>query len=228
MSWTCEQVEARLGEYVDGLLSAAERAEFETHARGCKQCAPLVSSVASLVNGLHGLELVEEPAWLAGRILDRTLGPRKAKWSWGGVSGWFGWLVQPKLAYGAASVAITVAVLLSTLGFSWRKPKLADLNPVNAYRTANRQSHLVYARGAKFVSDLRVVYEIQTRLRPENDVQGEPQNAPQRNTNPHTPPGVSNGPDQNRPRQQNRANDLAPHYVVLASTLACVSERSLR
>ena len=228
MSWTCEQIEARLGEYVDGLLNPAERAEFETHARGCGQCAPLVASVTSLVQDLHGLELVEEPAWLTSRILDRTLGPRKTKSSWVDFSGWFNWFLQPRLAYGAASVAITLAVLLSALGFSWRKPKLADLSPANLYRAANRETHLLYARGAKFVSDLRVVYEIQTRLRPESEGQTEPQSAPEHDTKPHTPPGVSNGPDANRPRQQNRANDLAPHYVVLASTLAGVSERSLR
>jgi hypothetical protein len=42
-------------------------------------------------------------------------------------------------------------------------------------RTANRQAHLTYARGAKFVNDLRVVYEIQSRL----GSQPEPQSAPQ-------------------------------------------------
>src|SRR5271157_3726988 len=111
MNWTCEQVEARLGEYLDGALSAAERAELEAHARGCGQCAPLVSSVASLVKSLHGLEMVEEPPLLVSGILDRTLGPRKAKRSWRSVFGWFDWMMQPRMAYGAVSVAVTVGVL---------------------------------------------------------------------------------------------------------------------
>lgn len=226
MNWTCEQVEVRLGEYLDGLLSPAERAELEAHARVCGQCAPLVSSVASLVASLHNLELIEEPPQLVSSILDRTLGPRKTKRSWQSVLGWFDWMLQPRLAYGAASVAVTLAVLLSSLGFSWHKPRLADLSPVNLYRSANRQSHLVYARGAKFVSDLRVVYEIQTRLSPKDDAPGAPGMAPDRGTDPRTP-GITHGPDADRPRQQNRANDLASPYVVLASVLAPASERSL-
>ena len=34
-----------------------------------------------------------------------------------------------RLAYGALSVAGTIAILLTTLGFSFTKPKLADLTP---------------------------------------------------------------------------------------------------
>ena len=45
-------------------------------------------------------------------------------------------------------------------------------------RSANRQAHLAYARGAKFVNDLRVVYEIQSRLQPEQEPANSPVVAP--------------------------------------------------
>ncbi len=228
MAWTCEQTEARLSEYLDGLLGAQERADFDAHMQGCMRCAPLIARVASMVVELRGLEMVEEPPHLVGAILDKTIGPRRAaKPSWRGVSGWFGSLLQPKLAYGAATIAVTFAVILSSLGFNWRKPKLADLHPVNLYRAADREAHLVYARGAKFVGDLRVVYEIQSRLRPEQDVAA-PEATPTRDTAPKTAPGVTHGPETNYPRQQNRAKDVGPAFAVLASALPSAGERSLR
>jgi anti-sigma factor RsiW len=225
MAWTCEQTEARLSEYLDGLLGAAERSDFDAHMKACLRCAPQVARVASLVVELRNLEPVPEPPQLVGAILDKTIGPRRAaEQSRRSALGWFSWLLQPKLAYGAASIAFTFVVVLTSLGFNWRKPKLADLNPVNLYRAADRQAHLVYARGAKFMSDMRVVYEIQSRLRPEPDVTPEVQ--PSRDTG--TPPGSSRGPESNHPRQQNRANDLGPIFTVLASALPRAGERSLR
>jgi anti-sigma factor RsiW len=225
MAWTCEQTEARLSEYLDGLLGAPERSELDAHMQSCLRCAPLVARVASMVVELRNLELVPEPAQLVGAILDKTIGPRRAaEQSRRAALGWFNWLLQAKLAYGAASVAFTFVVVLTSLGFNWRKPKLADLHPVNLYHTADRRAHLIYARGAKFVSDMRVVYEIQSRLRPEPDVAPEVQ--PSRDTG--TPPGSSHGPESNRPRQQNRANDLGPTFTVLASALPSAGERSLR
>lgn len=228
MTWTCEQIEARLSEYVDGLLSAQDRADFDAHMQGCLRCAPLVARVASMVVELRGLEMVEEPPQLVNAILDKTLGPRReTQRRWRGAFGSLGWLLQPKLAYGAASVAVTLAVVLTSLGFNWRKPKLADLHPVNLYRAADRQAHLIYARGAKFIGDLRVVYEIQSRLRPEAEVAA-PEGRPAPDATPGLSPGSSQGPESDRPRQQNRANDLGPAFTVLASALPSAGERSLR
>ena len=221
--WSCELIEGRLSEYLDRLLVAAELRAFEAHVASCPRCAPLVKSVAGLVAGLHHLEPLEAPPRLAYDILDRTLGPRdKEK----GVRAWLGWLRpvwQPRFAYGALSLILTLAVLFPALGVEWRKPKLADLNPVNMYRAVDRRAHLVYARGSKFVSDLRVVYEIQSRLRPEP----EPQPVPAQKPTPGQPPGQSNGPDTKSPRELNRAKDRAGEFTVLACILAAAPSRSL-
>ncbi|MDE3109956.1 MAG: hypothetical protein KGL02_08445, partial [Acidobacteriota bacterium] len=45
-----------------------------------------------------------------------------------------------------------------------RNMQPSDLNPANWVREGNRQAHLTYARGEKFVNDLRVVYEIRAML----------------------------------------------------------------
>ncbi len=217
MNWTCELIEAHLSDYLDRLLEAGERSAFEAHAAACPRCAPLVKSVQSLVTGLHRLEPIEAPPRLAVSILDQTLGPRAKK---EGFRAWLAWLQpvwQPRFVYGAVSVLVTLAVLLQALGVQWRKPAMADLNPVNIYRGADRRAHLVYARGVKFVTDLRVVYEIQSRLRPEAEPQPAPQQKPA--------PGQSTGPEQKSPRELNRANENRD-LSVLACAMGALPARS--
>lgn len=218
MNWNCEQVEASLSDYLDRLLAAEERRGFEAHVRGCAHCTPLVARVAGLVRAMHGLEPVEPPMGLERRILDATLGPRTQKQSW---RAWFGWarfVWQPKFAYGALTLIITAAVISQAVGIQWRKPTLADLNPVNMYRTADRNVHLLYARGTRFLTDLRVVYEIQSRLRPETEQQPAPE--------PKKDPGHSSVPDDNPPRKMNRAR--IPELETVASVLGVMPGRSLR
>src|SRR2546427_11902356 len=108
MSWTCEQVEASLSEYLDGLLGEGARYEFDAHANHCDRCGPLVARVSGVVSGLHRLELLEEPPELASIILDKTLGPRKQKLSWRSALKWLRLLSQPRFAYIAVRTAITL------------------------------------------------------------------------------------------------------------------------
>lgn len=223
MNWTCEQIEASLSEYLDGLLDAGARANFEAHTKECARCAPLVAQFARIIGALRQLEMLAEPPGLADRILEKTLGRRARKAKGNGLLDWFQPLLRPQFAYGAVSVLVTFGMLFSALGVDWRKPKLAELNPVNAFRAADREAHLVYAHGAKFFSDLRVVYEIQSRLRPETD----PQTPPESNPQPANPvaPGSTNGPQKN-PRGLNRVKQFS-QGAVLASALSRVPERSL-
>ncbi len=166
MSWDCPQIEERLSDYLDNLLSADERAEFERHSRECARCNPLVARVGGIVRRVQSLEPIETPARLISSILDKTLGPRASQHGWQRWLTWATTLLQPRFAIGLATAAASLVILLYAAGLNPMKLRKADLNPVNIYRSANRQSHLVYARGVKYVNDLRVVYEIQSRLRP--------------------------------------------------------------
>jgi len=135
---------------------------------------------------------------------------------------------SPKFAYGTASVLATFVILIGASGFSVRKPKMADLRPANLYRTADRQVHLVYARSVKYVSDLRVVYEIQSRLRSDqNDLQSAPEESLPKPV-PDKNPGQTDDQKPAQPRQQNRANELARGLEVLAAECPVFYERSLR
>src|SRR5712675_732679 len=202
MSWTCEQTEARLSDYLDGVLNPAELAEFTAHVPSCARCAPLVASVSDLLSGLHAMEQIAEPPRLAYSILDKTLGPREAVTGWRAMLAWIRGAASVRFAYGALSVAATLIIVVTASGFNWRHPKLTDLKPTAIYLNANRTAHLAYGRSATFVSDLRA--------NPESTL---PQTSPQKQ------PGSSDGSKPATPRQRNRANDLTRHVQMLAIAL---------
>lgn len=183
MPWSCEQFEARLSEYLEGLLSASDRASLAEHLQSCPRCSALRDEVGQAMEALRAVEWVPAPPRLVERILAETLGPRHQPegltWAW--PTQWFGWMrpvLAPRFGMGLAAALLSATLVFQALGISPRNLRAADFNPVQVYRNANRHLHLAYARGAKFVSDLRVVYEIQSRLQvtqPESAAPAQPQ-----------------------------------------------------
>ena len=228
MTWTCDLVEARLSDYLEGLLQGPERAEFEAHANSCADCAPLIASVRSLVSEMHAVQVLETPPRLVYSILDATLGPRETVTGWQGFLNAIRGVATLKFAYGAASVMATLIIILGSSGFSLRKAKLADFRPAAIYQSADRGVHVARARCVKYVSDLRVVYEIQSRLRQdENNLQTAPEELLPKSS-PGKNPGQTDQQKPSQPRQQNRANEISRQLEMLAAELPLLSERSVR
>jgi anti-sigma factor RsiW len=226
VTWTCEQTEARLTDYLEGLLQPEEQLAFDAHVSACPQCAPLLAGVSHLLTDLHSMDEVEPPPRLVYSILDKTLGPRDTVSGWRAALAWLRSLANPRVGYGFASVAATFLILVSSSGFSWRKPRLADLKPASIYRNADRQAHLVYAHGTKFVSDLRVVYEIQSRL--SQDEQQLPPAQDHSSPPPSPNPGRTDGTNPSSPKQQNRANGIDRNLQLLAASVPVLLERRIR
>jgi anti-sigma factor RsiW len=215
--WNCARTEERLSDYLDGTLSPAEAAAFSAHASGCDPCGKLVAQVGGLVHQMRALDALEVPPQLIPKILESTLGPRRTQSA--GWRRWFAWipqLWQPRFAMGVATVAATLLIVLYTTGMSPAKLKKADLSPANVFRTANRQVHLTYARSAKFVNDLRVVYEIQTRLQPDAEPSPSirPAPAPEQNS---TPPSVN--PQEKSQTSPHPGHSQSRNATMLASLL---------
>jgi anti-sigma factor RsiW len=205
MSWSCIQVEERLSDHLDGALAPAEERDFQEHVAGCAKCAPLLSQVTLTIGRLHTIEQVEVPANLVSSILDKTLGPRKTKLNW---SAWLPILWQPRFAMGAVTVMATLLIIFqATGGMSPNGGGLASLSPVNLYRAADLHAHRAFARSVKFVNDLRVVYEIQSRLQPSN-----------------TPPpaGQQTAPAPPPPEQKNPSESRQDHSALQRVALVAV------
>lgn len=221
MNWTCELTEQLLTDYLDGLLSADQQHAFNLHVNSCERCTPLVSSVTHAISSLRALPELETPPRLVYNILDATLGPRETVSGWTAFLAWVRGFASPKFAYGAVSVAATFLMIVTVSGsINWKKPKLADLAPSNIYRNTNRKVQKAYASGTKYVSDLRVVYEIQSRLKQDNDLPTNRENAtPESNPT----PGRTDGSGPASPRQQNRANEVSSQLQVLAEEVPLLS-----
>jgi anti-sigma factor RsiW len=172
MAWTCDQTEDRLLDAFDGTLTAVERGEMERHTAACERCVALVASVRRTVGALHQMEAVEPAPWLVPKIIERTAGPKPARRR---RLSWLDFMTQPRFAMGLVAVLITISIVFHVVT-AGAPGALAAVNPLEFYRQADRRAHLVYARGVKFFSDLRVVYEIQSRFQPENA--GEPSKTP--------------------------------------------------
>lgn len=173
MAWNCQQTEDRLLEALDGTLATADRSEMDQHTAACPRCGALLAGVHHTVASLAQLEPVVPAPWLVPKIIERTSGRRPEKRR----LGWFDFLTQPRFAMGLVAVLITVSIVFRALS-GGAPSALAAVNPVTFYRQADRRAHLVYARSVKFLSDLRVVYEIQSRFQPRNSE--EPSAAPEK------------------------------------------------
>lgn len=191
MTWTCVQIEERLSDYLDGLLPAAEQREFRAHVDACPQCAPLLAQVTHVIGGLRTLEPEPAPAALVSKILDQTLGPRKTRRDW---FSWLPMLWQPRFAMGTVTVLATLLIIFQATGVRRSDITAASLNPVNIFHSADRHAHLAFARSVKFVNDLRVVYEIQSRLQPASTP------APN-NTQPSSAPSQQKSPNESQRNQ---------------------------
>ena len=213
MTWTCVQIEERLSDYLDGLLPESDEHEFRAHADTCPRCAPLLAQVTHVIGRLRALEPEPAPPALVSKILDQTLGPRKTKRDW---LGWLPMLWQPRFAMGTVTVLATLFIIFQATGVRPSNVTAADLNPVNVYHSADRHAHLAFARSVKFVNDLRVVYEIQSRLQPSSGP------AP---NNSAPPPAPSQPKSPNESRQNHNSNGS---FALLATLLTDAPGGGLR
>jgi len=183
------ELENLISDYLEGQLDAARRAEFEAHAADCTPCHELVSGVRSAMELCQSAEELEPAPWLVSRIMLATVGQRKPTFG-EQLAAYFRPAARVRIAYAVSMAVFSFSIIVNTAGIDLRQFKLADLNPRTWIYQANRTGHLVVARAEKFYYDLRVVYEIESRLRQFRQQSGS-ESPTRENTSPkpETPPG---------------------------------------
>jgi anti-sigma factor RsiW len=207
MPWNCAQFEERLSDSLEGALSPEDAREFSAHVASCAKCRELVESVGGLVHSMASLEMLPEPPGLTRKILDATIGPRLKLSFWQRWTGWTNVLWRPRLAMGALTLGAMAIIVFQASGIRFAHLRHVDVNPATAFNSANRQVHMVYARSVRFVNDLRVVYEIESRLQPQPEVAPEnqpPSMPPQEQETPEPNPQQKSQTEKSRDRSQIR------------------------
>ena len=170
----CLQIDELLCDFVDGTLSAEQKAAFEAHTAKCAACQELVAEVAGAVSFMERAAMVEVPKELVTRILYHT--PRQsplleamAKRDW--LKRWIAPLIQPRFAMGMAMTILSFSMLGKFVA-PVRQIKPSDLDPVKVWRSVDDSAHRTWDRFVKYYDNLRLVYEVQTAI---DDIKGEPE-----------------------------------------------------
>ncbi|MBZ5674683.1 MAG: zf-HC2 domain-containing protein [Acidobacteriia bacterium] len=168
----CADVEILLADYVDGTLRSEEKSALEAHLAGCAACSELARDSAGAVAFMERAAVVQAPPELVTRILfEVTAGPSHAVVKPSIVRRLFGRLfggvfesvLQPRFAMGMAMTVLSFAMIGRFTHVRQLTP--ADLDPVKVWTAAEDRVVRWYNRGVKYYDSLKVVYEIQTRLK---------------------------------------------------------------
>jgi hypothetical protein len=173
---TCAEFEILLCDYVDGTLHAGERTALENHLSECSACKQLSEDVSGVTAFFERVPQVTPPAELLTRILHQApMGsgaaverlPNEPRPSWGKrlfgglMQGW----LQPRYVMGMAMTILSFSMLARFAHIEPRQLRPSDLDPVKVWQGIDDHSHRVYDRAMKYYDNLRLVIEIQSRLR---------------------------------------------------------------
>jgi anti-sigma factor RsiW len=170
----CSEAEVLLAEYVDGTLGTEDRAAVEHHLAECSVCAELAHDAAGAVAFMERAAVVNAPPELVTKLLSEiSNGPSRAvvkpSLLQKAVRRLFGkWMepvLQPRFAMGMAMTVLSFAMLGRIAGIEMRQLKPADLDPVTVWTSAEDRVVRVWEKGVKYYQNLRLVFEIQTRLK---------------------------------------------------------------
>jgi hypothetical protein len=217
----CAEFDALLSEALDESLTGQKLENFQAHARVCSVCGPLFAEAQEGKRWLNSLVEVEAPANLVHNILVATTGQETARAkahagpsvSWKEMlTGWiapvFGVVRQPRFVMSFGMAFFSLSAALSVAGV-----KISDLRQVDLRPTAVKRSYYeTSGRVVKYYENIRLVYEIESRVRELKKV-AVPAEQPQQQQNRERKNDTSGQPDQKQERNYSQGES----QLVLAS-----------
>jgi hypothetical protein len=170
---TCAELEILLCDWVDGTLDNERKGVVAAHLEECAACAELVRDAAAAVAFMERAAAIEVPQELVTRILFETQSKPQPGKHRGAVRrfvrGWLQPILQPRFAMGMAMTILSFSMLGKFAGINPRQLRPADLSPVAVYAALEDKVHRAWQRALKHYESLRLVYEIQSRLKEWSD-----------------------------------------------------------
>jgi hypothetical protein len=165
----CAELEILLCDYMDGTLDAGRRSIVESHLSACPACAELWRDASAAVEFIGRAAAVEPPPELITRIIfhnrpELAAAPGRKGWrKWFG--GWLEPVLQPRFAMGMAMTILSFSMIGRYAGIPARQLRASDLEPAKVWAFLDDRAHRGWERAVKYYESLRLVYEIQSRLR---------------------------------------------------------------
>ena len=174
----CHEFELVLTDALDGVLSATALDRFQAHARECPACGPLFADAEAGRNWLKDLTEVEPPVSLVNNILASTTGvdtqrlratarATQPKVSWwervqaSVIEPFWATVRQPRFAMSFGMAFFALSVGLTAAGVKWNDVKNISLRPSAIRHTY----YTTQARVVRYYSNVRIVYEVESRVR---------------------------------------------------------------
>ncbi|HEY2860056.1 MAG TPA: zf-HC2 domain-containing protein [Terracidiphilus sp.] len=188
----CGQWETLLADALDGMLRPEDESTFSTHMASCAACTALFEEARRGREWLDFLSAEPEvPAGLLDKILAQT-GPGQAAgfgittdgagtaviaagvplrkqatpaWQKPGFMGYIRRFAEPRLMMTAAMAFFSIALTLNMTGVRISSLRFADLKPSSIRSYMQRQITVAYTPIVRYYDHLRLVYEVQSRVR---------------------------------------------------------------
>ncbi|HET6215718.1 MAG TPA: hypothetical protein VFE27_01790 [Acidobacteriaceae bacterium] len=210
----CDEWENLLVDATDGTLNAADAAAFTRHHRECALCAQMLKETEQ---GRAWMEYLaaepEVPADLLKKILARTSGGLQTGVAAPALSlpprpAWHRMMLpavrqvlEPRLMMTAAMAFFSIALTLNLAGIKVTELRPADFQPSRMRANLTRQFYSTNEQVTKYYKNLRLVYEMESRVRElRRTTEAEPSPSPQQT--PKQPPRDGSGPSSTVPRGQ--------------------------
>jgi len=170
----CSQVEAILAEILDGTLQGERLTSFEAHQQSCAACRTMVEEARAGMHWLKALDEAEPPRNLVHNVLAQTIGalpsehavvkPRGEGWLEklkGRLAPLFAPIATPRFAMSMGMAFFSITLLLGIAGFHFADVRHWDLSSKGIRRTYyEAEAHVM-----RYYENMRVVYEIESRVR---------------------------------------------------------------
>lgn len=162
---SCAACEEQIADLIDGVLSAARKAELEAHLTECEACAELARDAGASVQLMERASAVEVPATLVPQILaEIQTGPSRvlveASLAERIFGRWIRPLLQPRFALGFAMGALSLAFI--------PKPWLPLVaSPGKLLTMAENRVYRTFDRAVKSYDNLALVADVQSQIQDE-------------------------------------------------------------
>jgi hypothetical protein len=173
MKADCFEIQNHLSEYMEDRLNEAVLQKVRAHLNGCEVCSLLLRELQYTLRLCKDYPDLEPPLALLKTILVQTTGQYE-------LHSWRDYLrelfrplyASPRFAAGTLMAAISMSIVFNAMGVNFSTLSLSDLTPRNLMERIDRVINIAYDNGLRRLNDLKILYQIQSRL-DELNIQGE-------------------------------------------------------